>query len=184
MRKHFVGGFTAASLALGLAGTASAGPLYDTTVSTCTTDNCSSVSVGGSMLAWNAKSAYPWVGQIFALGAECLRLDVTNEGQDLEIVAISPNGDVFRNDDRISGFDRRPLVEIQTVTRGWYTVQVSTVNGDPVDADFWLAFGRYNSANPNCANPTAARAAALAATAAKGGGTIGPSALGGPASSR
>ena len=110
---------------------------------------------------------------------------MTNASQDLEIVAVSPRGETFSNDDRAGSSDRRPLVKIRTVTRGWYTVQVSTFNGTAVDADFTLAFGRYtNSVNPNRANSTAPTLA-LAAEVAKGGGAAkGPRALGGPESSR
>lgn len=184
MRTNLVfGGLVAASLGFGLAPGASAGPLFDTSLSSCTGENCSSVSVGGSLLGFGTSFAYPWVGQIFAGGAECLRLDVTNQSQDLEIVAVSPRGEVFRNDDRPGS--TRPLVKIRTVSAGWYTVQVSTFNGTAVDADFTLAFGRYTSSvNPNCASATAPTLA-LAAEAAKGGeGGIGARAAGGPGSAR
>ena len=166
-RSFLLGGLAAAALTFGLTAPASAGPLFDTSSSSCTGENCSAVSVGGSLLAFGSGLPLPWVGQVFASSGQCLRLDVTQQGSnDLEIVAVSPGGVTFRNDDRAVG-DRRPLVKINGTTAGWYSVQVSTFNGSAVDADFTLAFGRYNLNNPNCANPTTT-ASAVAAEAAKG----------------
>lgn len=180
-RRLLLGGLAAGVSLLGLAATASAGPMFDTSTSSCTTDNCSSVSVGGSLLAFGSSFASPWVGQIFAFDNQCLRLDVTSASNDLEIVAVQPNGRVFRDDD--SGVGNRPLVKINGTKPGWYTVQVSTFNGEPVDADFTLAFGLYNVNNPNCANPTSPTAAAV--DAAKSRSAIsGPGPTGGPASGR
>ena len=126
----------------------------------------------------NGDVAGPWVAEIFASQQQCLRLDVTQENVNTEIVAVSPSGLVFRNDDR-SAADQRPLVKVNGTERGFYTVQVSTSAGDAVESDFVLAFGRYNLNNPNCAQPTQPAAAEVAGPAAQGG-SLGPNVTGGP----
>jgi hypothetical protein len=132
----------------------SAGPLiFDNSISTCTGNNCSSLTLPGSVLAFGP-SAASWVIEAFASPGQCVRLDVTSQDTDLEIVAVAPNGQVFRNDDR-SGSDLRPLVKIDpTPNNGWFTVQVQHFNGIAVGANFVLHYARYNTGNPNCASPT------------------------------
>src|SRR5688572_23123717 len=83
----------------------------------------SNATIGGTVFSFGP-SARPWVAQVFAAANECLRLDVTTQFTDLEIVAVAPNGSVFRNDDRAAG-DNRPLVNIRpTPNNGWYTVSI------------------------------------------------------------
>jgi hypothetical protein len=90
------------------------------------------------------------------VGAEagnCVRLETTGSGADLEIVAVSPSGQVYRDDD--GGAGNEALVKIAPAERGWYTVQVSTFNGAAVSTNFTLLYGRYGTAsNVNCADPT------------------------------
>jgi hypothetical protein len=47
-------------------------------------------------------------------------------------------------------------VKILTTVRGNYSVSISQTAGSNANARFRFAYGRYNSANPNCANPTPA----------------------------
>ena len=171
----------AAALVLGTAAPALATQIFDFTNSSCTGTNCSSVQLGGTINA-NGTVAGPWVAEIFASQGQCLRLDVTQENVNTEIVAVSPSGAVLRNDDR-SGTDQRPLVKVNGTERGFYTVQVSTSAGNAVESDFVLAFGRYNLGNPNCAQPTQPAAAEVAGPAA-GAGSSGQKVAGGPSNGR
>lgn len=129
--------------------------LFDDTISTCTTINCSSLRVPGSITSHFGVSIHPWVGQLFKETAPCMRLDVFTETRDLEIVAVAPDGTTYRNDDRGGALDRRPLVVIPpNAVKGWYSVQVSNYNGAVGDANFVLLYGTYPSGNPNCAGAT------------------------------
>ncbi|MFA5354344.1 MAG: hypothetical protein WC291_08945 [Thermodesulfovibrionales bacterium] len=135
--------------------------LYDDTVSGCTANNCSSIRLPGTVMSFSP-SAGNWVANVFAAPNECLRLDVTLEGADLEMVVIAPNGTVYRNDDR-TATDNRPLVKIPSAPNdGWYTVHIAQFNGAPVNADFILLYGRYRAGNPNCAGAQPFAAAGIA----------------------
>ncbi len=173
MRTHHVG-LLATGLLVAAAAPAAATQMFDTSVSTCTTANCSSITLGAT-LAGNGLSAGPWTAEIFGGANECLRLDVTAQTVDLEIVAVAPNGTVFRNDDRPGSL--LPLVKINGAQNGWYTVSVSQFAGAISDSNFNFAFGRYNLNNPNCATPTAP-AMAPATAAAKAGLSTGPAVSG------
>jgi hypothetical protein len=180
MRKplHLAAAGVVGLVAAGSAPDASAFQIYDLGPSTCTTANCGSTTFGGTV---NGAGAFagPWIGALYAGTGECLRLDVTSQQVDLEIVAVAPSGAVFRNDDRAGPADRRPLVKINGTQNGWYTVQVSEFAGSPVQASFTLAYGRYNLNNPNCSAPTGPLSA-REAEASKGGGNLGPAVTGGP----
>ena len=83
----------------GLASPSLATQLFDPTLATCTRVNCSSVQIGGTINAAgaplgaaSARSAGPWVGEIFADNGACLRLDVLVQDRDSIIVAVSPAG--------------------------------------------------------------------------------------------
>lgn len=137
-------------------GSVSAGTeIFDDTVATCTGTNCSSLRIPGTIFSHLGGAPKPWVAQFFSGGSDCMRLDVTNQDENLEIVAISPAGAVYKNDNRVPG-DDRPLVKIAAPNNnGWYTVQISTFNGaQSVEPNFVLRYGRYEAGNPNCANPT------------------------------
>jgi hypothetical protein len=97
--------------------------------------------------------AIPFIAQVYSSGNECVRLEVTDQGaQDLEIVLVSPDGLVWRDDD--SAGNNRPLVKAITNVDGWYTVHVSQYAGGCCATVFQLRYGRYNNGNPNCASPT------------------------------
>jgi len=143
--------------------------IFDPTVSSCTGINCSSITIGGTVLNSAGLSASRWTVAVFANANECLRLDqvvMSGTGADDEMVVVAPNGDVFRNDD--FGGTLRPRIVIRpTPARGWYYVSIARFNGAPApEHDLQLAYGRYtNSAtNPNCASPTVALTAPAAST--------------------
>ena len=133
--------------------TALAGSLMYDPLNTCTSTNCSSQSIHGTYHSDAAGDRDPFILQIYSLGDECVRLDVTEATHDLEMVLISPTGRIWRNDDRNSSV-RRPLIKAITDISGWYTLQVSHFAGADVIADFTLRYGRYDSGNPNCSFET------------------------------
>lgn len=135
-----------AALLLGfpLLAPASAG-IYDNTVSTCDTVNCSSLTLPATYVV-----AEPYVTQVYATKGQCLRLDVTVQAVDLEMVLVSPNGKSWRNDDRVNG-DTRPLIRATANVTGWYLLQVGYYSGAGTTGDFTLRYGRYRSGNANCA---------------------------------
>lgn len=125
-------------------------------LSSCTTANCASLTIPGSLLNFGP-SAGVWDINVFAHPNECIRLDVSVEGTDLRMVVVAPNGTVYQNDDRASG-DNRPLVKIASAPNdGWYTVHLAHWFGSSVNADFALLYGRYTAGNPNCTAPTLPR---------------------------
>ncbi|WP_137936491.1 hypothetical protein [Chitinivorax sp. B] len=125
--------------------------IYDDSVSGCLGINCSSLRIPGTVFNFVNVNARPWVVQLFKGGNECVRIDVDIQFSNLEIVAVSPNGTVYRNDDRVAAVDFRPLVNVPPfAANGWYTVQVSAFNGAPVESNFVLLYGRYVAGNPNC----------------------------------
>jgi hypothetical protein len=119
---------------------------------TCTGINCNSDSINGTYLLASTNSQ-PFILQVYSSGNECVRLDVTSQGTDLEMVLVSPNGTVWRNDDRAGSL--LPLIKANTFGQGWYTLQVAHFNafGGP-SSNFNLRYGRYNSGNPNCSGAT------------------------------
>jgi len=135
-------------------------PIWDNTVSNCTALNCSSLTIPGTVSNVVGASTDRWTIKVFALAGECLRLDETAmfAGDD-EMVVVSPDGVIYRNDD--FGGTLRPRVVINTTpTRGWYNVSIAHYAGAPApEHDFILSYGRYvaNTAN-NCATPTVAQA--------------------------
>jgi len=119
-------------------------------LSTCTTVNCQVSTINAQTLA--ALGAVPFTTQVRAGNNECLRIDATAQSTDTELVLVSPDGTVWRNDDT-GGL----LPEIRanpTPSTGWYTVHLNHFAGSAVDATATLRYGRYNSGNPNCASPT------------------------------
>ncbi len=133
--------------------------MWDPSQSSCSTINCSAVTFNGTVLdltnVIGGNNVLPWTGQIWAGDGECLRIDLTSlTSGNLEMVVISPDGKLYRNDNRSSS-NSRPLIKIDaTPVIGYYTLQVSTSDGVPDTIDFTLLFGRYNSGNINCAVPT------------------------------
>jgi len=129
---------------------ADATQMFDPSVSSRTAANCSSIGFRAT-LAGNGLSAGPWTAEIFGGAGNCLRLDVTASGTDLEIVAVAPSGAVLRNDDRPGSL--LPLVKINGAENGWSTVSISQFAGAMSQANFSSAFGRYTLNNANCATP-------------------------------
>jgi hypothetical protein len=130
-----------------------AGSLMYDPLNTCTSTNCSSQTIHGTYHSDAAGDRDPFILQLYSGGDECVRLDVTAEDYDLEMVLISPTGRIWRNDDRNLS-NNRPLIKAITDINGWYTLQVSHFNGADVIADFTLRYGRYDPGNPNCSSVT------------------------------
>jgi hypothetical protein len=63
----------------------------------CTFANCSAALITGSTTTHGIFSV-PWAAQVGAIVGECLRLETTQTTSDLEIVVVSPSGQVFSND--------------------------------------------------------------------------------------
>ena len=157
-------GFTKVALAsafIGFVPAASASAattINDISTSTFGTANCSSKSILGSIGNQSNAFAFPWVIQVGAGTGECIRLETTLAAVgDLEIVAVSPSGTLFRDDD--GGAGDLSLVKIASAEGGFYTVQISHFAGDAIDANFRLRYGRYSSGNANCSSPTPPAAA-------------------------
>ena len=133
---------------------AGATTINDLSVRNCARERCSIESITGSIGNQAGVFPFPWEIQVGAESGNCVRLETTGSGGvDLEIVAVSPSGQVYRDDD--GGTGNEALVKIAPAERGWYTVQVSTFNGAAVSANFTLLYGRYGSAgNINCDAPT------------------------------
>jgi hypothetical protein len=148
-----VGAFVAAASAPGLA----SAQIFDDTVSTCTGANCSSVRIPATVFAFGA-SAGVFTIDAFASPGECVRFDLISPphpSPDMELVVVSPDGQVFRNDDRNGATDRRPLVKIGSApVNGWYTVHVAQFAGTATETNITLMYGRYPGGNANCAAPT------------------------------
>jgi len=143
---------TAVAATLLLATSASATPIFDPSTSTCTDRNCSAVEFGGTVPGF-LNAAMPWVIQVFATDRECLRIEVTSQEVDLEMRVVAPDGSkTWVNDDStLAPCPLCPLVTVNpTRQNGWYTVHVGEFGGSSVQANFTLAYGRYNRNNPNC----------------------------------
>jgi hypothetical protein len=158
---HFGKSISAAAFAIGvsaaIASTALSTTVFDPSSSTCTTPNCSSEAISGTFGALGAaQSALPWTVEIFSFAQRCLRVEVTSQTADLEIVVVAPNGTIFRNDDTgLAPCPNCPLVKIgNTPNQGWYTVQVSHFAGAANFTNFTLLHGQYPLNNANCATPT------------------------------
>jgi hypothetical protein len=135
-----------------LAEPARASTINDLSISTCTGDNCSSERLIGSITS-HGPFTIPWAIQVGAIAGECVRLETQLASSDLEVVAVSPSGQVFRDDN--GGPGNLSLLKISPAESGWYTVQVSRANGTPAAENFTLRYGRYSAGNPNCSGPTA-----------------------------
>ena len=150
------------------AGQAAATNMFSDITSTSTIIDGDSVEIHGNVNDSNVNSQ-PWVAEVYAGNFECLRLSVVSQTFDAKLTVISPNGEVFRDDD--SGGSLRPLVQINGApTSGWYTVQVAGFSGLPQNGVFTLHYGRYFMNNPNCATPTLPLVDTGAGTAAKQAG--------------
>ena len=124
-------------------------PVLNCTVDNPDYPNCASSSISGTVLL-SQSFPLPWVAQIAAREGECLRIDVTEQGANLEAVLISPSGGFWRNSNGVAG-GQGPVLKINYIPQnGWFTLQLSHQDGLPVNADFALAFGRYLTNSDNC----------------------------------
>jgi len=134
------------SLALSTAG---AGPLIFDGLDNCTTLNCGAVVLNGISQRNAFGDSVPFVAQVFADVNQCMRLDVTSQTADMEIVLVSPSGRVWRNDDANGD---RPLIKARGDAKGYYTLQINFFNGIPSVNSvqlFTLAYGLYVPGTPN-----------------------------------
>ena len=138
------------------AGAAWAGPqVIDLFVDTTDVINLNTQKIRGQYVVAQSGNSQPFFIQVFADVGECMRVDVETQQGDLELVVVSPNGTVWRNDDRDGALDRRPLVKIPfTTAKGFYTVQVSAFDGGLETLEFRLKYGRFNVGSENCAGGT------------------------------
>jgi len=131
--------------------------IWDNSLSSCTTANCSSLTIPGTVTNPSSNND-PFELQVFAGANECVRLEVIQsvQGVDLEMVVRAPNGSIYRNDDGSGGgVFANPMVQINgTPNPGWYSVSINHWNGVASYADFVMTYGRYNVGNVNCAAPT------------------------------
>jgi hypothetical protein len=168
---------SATALALASAGVARAegSRLFDPSISTCTTADCSSVLLNGTT-GNIANNADPWTIGLYARAGECLRIRTLSQTADLENVTVAPSGTVFRNDDGgLAPCTLCSLVKFVAPNTGWYTVAINQFTGAATSADFQIAYGRYTGTNPNCAAPTPPAAPAAAAAAKASGSNAAPS---------
>src|SRR5437016_14623116 len=98
------------------ASVANATNLFDPRVGTLNTLDSESVALNGTLHDTNG-NPQPWVIQVYAGAGECLRLFVDSAGFDAKLVAVAPDGIVFRDDN--SGGQGRPLVKVARTAQGW-----------------------------------------------------------------
>ena len=149
-------------------GLASGQNIFDDTVSTCTTDNCSSLRIPATVFAFGPSAGISDRCVRESWPSACaLTSRPAHPAPDMELVVVAPNGSVFRNDDRNGAFDRRPLVKIASApNNGWYTVHVSQFDGAATETTSLLFYGRYPRGNANCGGATGPTLAADSLTTA------------------
>ena len=135
------------------------------------------MTVNGTLETNASQNRDPFVAQVFTTGAECLRIAVVSQGQDLEATLISPTGRIWQDDD--SGGSNRPLIRAITDVRGWYPLTMSQWAGASVNSDFTMTVQRA-AANSTLCSPATTPRAAVAAAAASKSGSNGPKPAGGP----
>lgn len=141
---------------LALASSAGAGQGIFEPQSTCTGNNCSSLTLYGTYEANDGDDADCFLAQLWTSGDECVRIHMQQQwGQspDAAMVLTCPGGGVWRDDD--SGGGTKPLIKAETFGPGWCTLQVCDYGGAFGNgSDFRVRYGRYNLGNRNCSNPT------------------------------
>jgi hypothetical protein len=157
-RNRFVHGFLFVAFTLTLSVTlksAWAGSQFFDPINTCTTLTCQSSTFRGTYENINGLQQ-PFIAQLFAQPNECVRIEVTSQQTDLEMVLVSPDGTFWRDDN--GGEGQEPLIKAVTAGEpdGWYTLQIShfAANGPSGGSDFTFRYGRYNPDNPNCSGAT------------------------------
>ena len=140
-----------------------AGAQYESTLSSCTTINCSGMTIRGIQ-----QSAEPFIIQVFARAGECMRLDVSSQTEDTAILLVAPTVDETGFVDDADG--ARPIFGLDPVPHtGWYTVAISYFIFDERISRFTLEYGRYPGGNLNCSQATATKAMAPSQLTPKGG---------------
>src|SRR5262245_10104274 len=88
---------------------------------TCTTADCQATVIPGFLNGWGTSfeppqaNVGPWVGQVFAARGECLRLRVTLQSVDTEMVVIAASATAYRNDNsNIGPCPNCPLIKFKT----------------------------------------------------------------------
>jgi hypothetical protein len=146
--------------ALAFAGQCAAAELK-TPLQQCTQPDCGATVIVGRINRSDAEGIanlqIPWAAQIFALKNECLRLRVTAQTSDTELVVVAPGTQrAWRSDGSGGDCPTCPLLKIRTFNNesGWFLVQVNETSGGAVNGDFTLKFARYAASNPNCNSPS------------------------------
>lgn len=158
-KRRIAGVFSLGALSLGIfLGTSNqvwAGAGVSDEPNVCTWINCGAQLIIGTYVRTPGGESLPFTTQIYARAGACIRLDVTaqDQGADLEMVLVSPDGTAWRNDNDL--LDPTPLIKVKDApVMGWYSLQVSDTRGLGAQANFQLRYGLYNIGNPNCINPT------------------------------
>jgi hypothetical protein len=160
--RYWLSCFLAAITLLSMSLTASAGELR-TEVQGCTTPECGATVLSGQLNKSDrccgfANLPIPWTVQLYARPNDCLRLRVTSQPANTELVAIAPaSRRTWRNDNSgIAPCPTCPLLVIRpsAIEEGWFFVQVNQTLGAPVTGNFVLKYARYAPGNPNCAPAT------------------------------
>jgi hypothetical protein len=130
-----------------------------TSLQTCTTPDCGATVLQARINKSDRAGGFanlpiPWVAQLYANKNECLRLHVTAQNSNTELVAIAPGTQrAWRNDNSGHPPCRTcPLLKIRTNENeeGWFLVQVHETSGGAINAGFTLHYARYGANNPNC----------------------------------
>lgn len=138
-----------------------AGTTLTTNQSTCSTLDCGGTSLTANYIYEQPFSqAIPFTVQLFSAGNECIRVSVTSQNIDAGATLVSPNNQVWVNDD-FNGL--RPRIVARTTVKGWYTLQLTKFDGGGPGGQITFKYGRYPSSNTNCSNPTSPTTAARAA---------------------
>jgi hypothetical protein len=132
---------------------------------TCTTADCGATVLVGRINKSDrccgfANLGLPWVAQLYAGKNECLRIHVTAQAENTELVAVAPKSQrAWRNDTSgLAACPNCPLLKIRTLAseQGWFLIQVNQAAGAALDGEFTLTYARYAALNPNCSPATPA----------------------------
>ena len=79
----------------------------------CAGINCGAQSISGTYLPSPNGQSLPFTTQIFSPAGACIRLDVTSQQTNLEMVLVSPNGTAWRNDN-FNLNDQSPIIKVKS----------------------------------------------------------------------
>jgi len=144
----------AASVGASITPVAQATSIMDPVVSNSVQVGAGSIRINGTLNDTGTDSR-PWTAEFYAGFGECVRFAVATQTFDSAITLITPNGQLYRDDDGNGSL--RPLVRMASApVSGWYTVQVAHYYAAPTVGDFVLQYGRYPAGNINCLGAEAA----------------------------